>query len=101
MMFMEKDKNSVKPKTEIFARIRNFLLSGQKRKIFIVIIMTIIAYLGWQNFLAPKPQPQYQTAIAEKGTLIISVAASGQVSATNNTSVSTQASGVVKNVFVQ
>ncbi len=46
-------------------------------------------------------QPQYQTAQVEKGTLVESVTASGQVSSASNTSISTQASGVVSKVYVQ
>lgn len=46
-------------------------------------------------------EPQYQTAIAEKGTLIVSVTGSGQVSTANSASITTQATGVVSEVYVQ
>lgn len=46
-------------------------------------------------------EPQYQTAKAEKGTLIISVTGSGQVSTANSASITTQATGVVSEVYVQ
>ena len=46
-------------------------------------------------------EPQYQTAIAEKGTLIISVTGLGQVSTANSASITTQATGVVSEVYVQ
>jgi len=46
-------------------------------------------------------KPQYQTATAEKGTLVVSITGSGQVSAANSASVTTQTSGVVKKIYVQ
>lgn len=73
-----------------------------KKKIATFVILgLLIIFLGWRFFGNKQPKPQYQTAKAEKGTLIQTVTASGQVSAANNTSVTTQASGVVSNVFVK
>jgi len=77
-----------------------------KRSLIIklVIVVAVIA-LGW--FTVPKligsksQQPQYQTAQAEKGTLIIVVTASGQVSQANSATVDTKASGVVSKIYVE
>lgn len=70
----------------------------------IVVALAVLGILGFA-FLKVKngksSSPQYQTATAEKGTLVSSISASGQVSSSNNTSVSTQASGVVAKVYVQ
>lgn len=70
-----------------------------------IIILTIFFLLGWfsvPKFLASKTkQPQYQTTQAEKGTLMVVVTASGQVSAANSAEVNTQASGVVNKVYVE
>lgn len=46
-------------------------------------------------------QPQYQTAQAERGTLISSLSASGAISSGSTTNLSTKASGVVKKVYVK
>lgn len=46
-------------------------------------------------------KPQYQTAQAQKGTLIVTVSASGNVSSANSASVTTQTSGVVSKIYVQ
>lgn len=43
----------------------------------------------------------YQTAKIEKGTLVSSISASGNVLTTNTLSISTEASGVVKKVYVK
>ncbi len=69
-----------------------------------IIIVVVILGMGWfvfSRFLGSKSkQPQYQTAQVEKGTLVMSVTASGQVSSANNASVYMQDLVVVSKVFV-
>lgn len=70
-----------------------------------LVCIAIILGLGWFTFskLAtnnPKT-PQYQTAIVENGTLIVSITGSGTVSSANSATVTTQTSGVVKKLFVE
>lgn len=69
-----------------------------------LIIFAVIA-LGWFGYrkitLAKSSTPTYQTAQAEKGTIIVAVSVSGQVSSANSAEVTTQASGVVQTVFVK
>ena len=72
-----------------------------KRIIIAAVLVLVIGFAGWRIFGKKSQAPQYQTAQAEKGTLVVSITTSGQVSAANNTSVSTQASGVVNEVYVQ
>lgn len=69
-----------------------------------IVIIVLILGLGW--FTIPKVLPSsqkqtYQTAKATKGTLIVAVTGSGQVSSANSASVTTQTSGVVKNIYVE
>lgn len=52
------------------------------------------------KFSGTKAIPN-QTAKVEKGTLVISVSASGQISAANSAFVNTNAGGVIKKVYVQ
>lgn len=60
------------------------------------------SWLIWPHFhKSTTPRNQYQTAQVEKGTLVISVSSAGQISSTNSRSVTTNVSGVVKNVFVK
>lgn len=74
-------------------------------KIKIALIAAIILCFGifaYTQYRAKKAAtPQYQTTKAEKGTLIVSLSASGQVAATNSRTVTTTASGIVKKVFVK
>ncbi|MEK9143774.1 MAG: HlyD family efflux transporter periplasmic adaptor subunit [Patescibacteria group bacterium] len=70
-----------------------------------IVYIAIILALGWftlSKLAANKSrQPQHQTAIVEKGTLIVSLSGSGTVSSANSATVTTQTSGVVKKLFVE
>jgi len=62
--------------------------------IILVIIIKII-------FFPSQKKTQYQTAQAEKGTLIVTVTGSGQVSTANNGTISTLATGVISKIYVK
>ncbi len=70
-----------------------------------IILILALAGAGWALFSnvngRKNEQPQYQTALAEKGTLVIAVTGSGQVSTANSASVTTRATGVVSEIYVQ
>lgn len=78
-----------------------------KRLPLLAKLIIIFVVVGGAMFVYTKlttqkgSKPQYQTAIAEKGTLIVSVTGSGQVSTANSAPVTTQATGVVSEVYVQ
>lgn len=77
----------------------------QKHKILSVILAVIVIAAGWYGykklFTTTATTPTYQTAQAEKGTIVVSVTGSGTVTTANSGSVSTNATGVVKTVFVK
>lgn len=82
------------------AHMKHFVSQHKKITVFLGIFL-ILAGILW-NIFAPKTQSvQYQTASVTKGTLISSVAASGTVSVANKVSITTAASGVVKQLFVK
>lgn len=54
----------------------------------------------WYFSSTAGPKTQYQTAQSQKGTLIISVSASGQAAGANTATVTTQATGVVSHIYV-
>lgn len=66
--------------------------------IFICMILGGVIYFTQNN---TKNTTTYQTAKAEKGTLVITVTGSGTVSSVNNTQISTQATGVVAKRYVK
>jgi len=79
--------------------IKKFFSSRRNIFIFLVILVGVILS-GWRVVKGKPQQPQYQTAQAEKGTLINSISGSGSITSGNNTSISTKVSGVVGKVYV-
>ncbi|HSX40209.1 MAG TPA: HlyD family efflux transporter periplasmic adaptor subunit [Candidatus Saccharimonadales bacterium] len=82
-------------------RAKHTLFKTRRRTIFSIVFVGIVVLIGWKLLGNKTPQSAYQTAQAAKGTLVSSVAESGQVSVANRASVTTQASGVVTKVYVQ
>jgi len=79
-----------------------FLKSSVLVKIIIVLVIVAIGWFAVSKIIGTKStKAQYQTTQVTKGTLIVSVTASGQVASTNNTSITTQASGVVSKIYVK
>ncbi len=73
----------------------------KKLSIIILVIILVIGFLGYRQYSANQNKPKIQTAKVQKGTVVSTVTASGSVLTTNNVSITTSASGVVKDVFVK
>ncbi len=72
------------------------------KKILIFIVLAIVlVFTGWRKLKSGQRQPRYQTAKVERGTIVSSMSVSGQIISANIINVTTQASGIVKKVFVQ
>ncbi len=79
-----------------------FLKTSVILKIIIIGLMLGIGWFTYSKFTANSTsQPQYQTAKVEKGNIIATVTASGQVTSSNNAAVNTQATGVVTKIYAQ
>ena len=86
--------------SNLVVKTKSFI-AGRKKLAAILIIILIILGLGAWRFLGGKgQQPQYQTANVERGTIVSSVSASGQVISSNLVNITSSATGIVKNVFV-
>lgn len=71
-------------------------------KLALIFVISFLLWLAYNQFFTKKTASvQYQTATAQKGSLVVSLSASGQVSNSNSRTVTTTASGVVKKVFVK
>lgn len=71
------------------------------KKIIIIVVVIALGVFGYFKFFAKSTsQVQYQTATAEKGTLVTSVSASGDVTSGNSLPITTNATGVVTKVYV-
>jgi len=79
--------------------LKKIRLTRKKLSIFLIIIIVGL-FAGWRVLSQRAQQPQYQTARVEKGTIIVSVNASGQILTANVMNITTKALGVVKQVFV-
>ena len=67
-----------------------------------ILIIMAGSWLGLTKLRATQSQrPTYQTAPVEKGTLVVTISASGQVSAANSGEVKTAAAGVIKKIYVK
>lgn len=79
-----------------------FLKLSKTKKALIIVLIVVLGGVGIRQInVTKKSTPTYQTAQVEKGTLVVAISVSGQVSSANSAEVTTQASGVVKTVFVK
>ena len=79
-----------------------FLARSLLVKLIVIAILVGATWLAIAQLRGAKQSaPQYQTGQVEKGTLVVAISASGQISAANSGSVGTQASGVVNRVYVE
>jgi len=77
------------------------ILKNRKKAVIIVVVVGVLGFFGWR-FLGKKEQsPQYQTAQVERGTIISTVSASGQILTSNIVNVTSNASGLVKKIYVK
>ncbi|MFZ2025944.1 MAG: efflux RND transporter periplasmic adaptor subunit [Microgenomates group bacterium] len=87
----------------LFSTLKKTLTSlPNKMKIGIALLVLMI--LGGSVYFYNNSNTNtitYQTAKAEKGTLVVTVTGSGTVSSVNNTQISTQATGVVAKRYVK
>jgi len=83
----------------------NILMKAFRNKkisiLLLAIVIIALVFLGTRVFGQSDNQQTYRTAKVEKGTLISSVSASGQVSRPGAINVTSQATGVVQEVYVK
>ncbi|MDP2736900.1 MAG: HlyD family efflux transporter periplasmic adaptor subunit [bacterium] len=75
----------------------------KKHKIVSLIILLVIiggGYYGYNKYKAANVKPTYVTAPVEKGTLIISVSSSGQVSTSNQVDIKAKVPGDITKIAV-
>ena len=87
-------------KEDILNKFKKIFKNRLRVAVFVVLVV-IIGFLGWRTLGDKGQQPQYQTSQVEKGMIVSSVSASGQVLTGNIVNITTSAKGLVKNVYVQ
>ncbi|OGY19604.1 MAG: hypothetical protein A2900_00635 [Candidatus Chisholmbacteria bacterium RIFCSPLOWO2_01_FULL_50_28] len=86
-------------KEEISGRLRG-IIKNRWRAVVVLVLVAVVGFIGWRALGARSQQSPYQTAIVERGTIVAAVSASGKALTTNIVEITTQASGVVKAVYV-
>lgn len=89
-------KSKMTLKSKLVTYFRNRRIIG-----FLIAALVIAAIFLWRGNSGSTGQTIYQTAFVEKGTIVSSISASGDVSSANSTVINTQASGVVTKVYVK
>lgn len=82
-------------------RFWQWLIADKKRWIGAIIILVIVGVGIWKLTSNNSNKTTYQTSTVQKGTVVSTISASGKVLTTNTLSITTQASGVVKKVYVK
>ena len=81
--------------------LKNVFAILRKKKVIAGIIIILIVIFAWNRFFGSSKTPQYQTATAQKGTLIMSVSDSGTITSAGSVSLTTTSTGTVGTVYVQ
>ncbi len=71
-----------------------------KKVIIILVVLTIISGGAWYLFKNKQPTVTYKTAKIERGSIVSTVAATGNLSAVTTVQVGTQVSGTIMKLYV-
>ncbi len=83
------------------SRIFNLISQHKRTAIISLIIIVIGGYFGYKNLTEDGETVRYVTAATEKGTLIVSISGSGQVSVSDQVDIKPKVSGDVVYVGVK
>lgn len=77
------------------------IFSNRKKLAIFIIFLAVVGLIGLRLLSGTAVQPQYQTEKVERGIIISSATASGRVMTANIINITTNASGLVKKVYVK
>lgn len=88
---------------KFFTFIKNKFLSLPKflRIIIIILIVASISYFIYSKIISSNKKITYKTTQVTKGTLINSISATGTITSSNKTIITTGATGTIKAVYVK
>lgn len=78
-----------------FLKIKVYALAHKIISAIAIIIIIYIGYWGYNKFTSTTGETQFITVIAQKGTIISSVTASGQIESSNQIDLKTDVSGAI------
>lgn len=79
--------------------LKTIFKSGIAKAVIVILVLSG-GYYGYKTFFVAKPVTRYITTNVSKGTLIVSVSGSGQVSSTDQIEIKPKVSGDVKYIAV-
>lgn len=71
------------------------------QKIGLIILTAGVVWFTVSKIFGTKTKTTYQTDTATRGTLVVSISSSGNISSANSASVTTQTSGVISKIYVK
>src|SRR5579864_4465781 len=81
------------------ARLRK--LSLIKKGLVLLVVVLLLWFAGSKVFGQKSTTSQYQTATAQRGSIISTVSESGNINASSQTSVTSPSNGLVQHVYVK
>jgi len=85
---------------KLFSAYLNKLKSDRKKLIAVIVVLVLGGYFLFNRYQNKEEEPIVQAMQVEKGTIVFSVSASGNVISSNIENITTQASGTVSKVYV-
>ena len=76
------------------------LLSDRRRAAIVFAVLAVLLFLAFRTIGKKEEAAQIQTATVERGTIVSSITASGNIISSNIENITTQASGTVSKVYV-
>ncbi|MBI3887443.1 efflux RND transporter periplasmic adaptor subunit [Candidatus Microgenomates bacterium] len=81
-------------------KLITFIKSHNRLFLLLLVAIVVVVFVAYRNIGSKQPISQITTAAVERGIIFVSLSVSGQVSTANSAQVTTEASGVVKKIFV-
>lgn len=78
-----------------------WIRADKKRMTGAAIVLIVLIFGIWRIALVGSSKVQYQTSTVQKGTVVSTISASGRALSTSVLPINTQASGIVKSVYVK
>jgi len=85
----------------IFTKIKIYIAAHKIISAIIIIIIIGIGYWGYNKLTNTTGETQYVTTTVQKGTIVSSVTASGQVESSNQINLTAKVSGTITNISVK
>lgn len=88
---------------QFFTKLKNKFITLPKiiRILIVVFLVGIISWFIYNKTTSQSSTTQIKTTTVEKGTLITSISATGTITSSNKTTITTGATGTIKKVYVK